>query len=90
MSPDSNLFLSTIAAASSALVAIIGGLLIARFVGLDSDQRANRMARDAVDGRLTTARERATDAHNRLLWWQARDFLADGQVLRAIGKGSPS
>ena len=87
MSPDPNLFLSTIAAASAALVAIIGGLLVARFVGLDSDQRASRRAHDAADGRLKTARERASVTHSRVVRWEARGFLAAEGVMGAIFNG---
>jgi hypothetical protein len=35
-------FLSTVILASAAFVAIVGGLLVARFVGLDSDQQTMR------------------------------------------------
>lgn len=39
---DPTPFLSTIVATSAALVTIIGGLLVAKFVGLDADQRTTR------------------------------------------------
>ena len=58
MTPDPALFLSTIILASGALVAIIGGLLVARFVGLDTDQQSNRRVLTAADGRLASARRR--------------------------------
>ena len=87
MSPDPNLFLSTIAASSAALVAIVGGLLVARFIGLDSDQRQSRTALEAARGRLATARSRATQAHNKFIRWEARDFLDEGSVMSAIRDG---
>src|SRR5258707_1829330 len=87
MSPDPNLFLSTIAASSAALVAIVGGLLVARFIGLDSDQRRSRTALKAARGRLEIARSRAMQAHNRFIQWEARDFLEDGGVMSAIRDG---
>jgi hypothetical protein len=40
VTPDPALFLSTIILASAALVAIVGGLLVARFVGLDMTSKA--------------------------------------------------
>jgi len=60
VTPDPALFLSTIILASGALVAIIGGLLAARFVGLDADQQTNRRVLIAADGRLASARRRAS------------------------------
>jgi hypothetical protein len=87
MSPDPGLFLATIATVSAALVAIVGGLLVARFVGLDSDQRANQRARDAAQARLDSARSRAEQAHNDRIWWEAWDFLFGYEVFHAIGEG---
>ena len=52
-------FLSTVILASAALVAIVGGLLVARFVGLDSDQQASRKLLVDAEDRLTIAARRA-------------------------------
>ena len=86
MSPDPNLFLSTIAAVSAALVAIIGGLLVARFVGLDSDQRTSRRARDAINGRLKLP---AIGPPRRMaaLSGGRHDFLDEAGVMAAIFAG---
>jgi len=80
-------FLSTIALASVALVAIVGGLLIARFVGLDSDQRASREIMDEVRGRLEAAQRRAQEAHLTRLDWHAGRFFR-GKVLDAVSRGA--
>jgi hypothetical protein len=81
------LFLSTIILASAGLVAIIGGLLVARFVGLDTDERGNRRVLVDAAERLAAARRRAADARYNLLAWEARGFLNDSDVLDAIGQG---
>lgn len=73
---------------SASLVAIVGGLLVARFVGLDSAQQgADRVLAD-VRERLVTAQARATAAGDRLLRLQAQDFLEDAKVLNAIQAGT--
>lgn len=85
---DPTPFLSTIAGASAGLVAIIGGLLVARYVGLDSEQQgADRVLAEARD-RLEIARKRAQDAADRLFRFEASDFLDDNQVLNAIQTGT--
>jgi hypothetical protein len=87
VSADPGLFLSTVILASAGLVAIIGGLLVARFVGLDSDERSNRKVLTEAAGRLASARRRAADARYNLHRWEARDFLTDSGVLSAISAG---
>jgi hypothetical protein len=59
MATDPTPFLSTIAGASSGPVAIVGGLLVARFVSLDSEQRGAQHVLDDTEARLATARQRA-------------------------------
>jgi hypothetical protein len=80
-------FLSTIITASAGLVAIIGGLLVARFVSLDSDQRSSRKILSEARDRLEAARRRATDAHNSRLDWHAGYFFR-GDVLQAVSMGA--
>jgi hypothetical protein len=81
-------FLSTIILASAGLVAIIGGLLVARFVGLDTDERSNRRVLVDAAERLASARRRAADARDNVLTWEARSFLNDSDILDAIGQGT--
>jgi len=77
-------FLSTIITTSAALVAIIGGLLVARFVSLDSDQRGSRkVLADAAD-RLTVARDRARSAWQDVLRWEAGEFFGSRSVAKAV------
>ncbi|MFE2430596.1 hypothetical protein ACFXJ5_28100 [Streptomyces sp. NPDC059373] len=60
-------FLSTITTASAALVAIVGGLLVARFVTLSSEQEgAQRVLNDAM-ARRDVAKVRAEEARRNLL-----------------------
>ena len=87
MTTDPSPFLSTIVGTSATLVAIVGGLLIARFVGLDSDQRASRkVLADAVE-RLGAARERAAAAWRDVLEWDAGDFFRQEAILQAVDSG---
>jgi len=79
-------FLSTIILASAGLVAIIGGLLVARFVSLDSDQRGSHKIMSEARDRLNSARQRAKDARDSRLGWHARLFFR-GPVLKAIRDG---
>ena len=68
-------FLSTIITTSAALVAIIGGLLVARFISLDSDQRASRTILAGARERLELARRRAQSAWGGILRWDAGGFF---------------
>jgi hypothetical protein len=77
-------FLSTVILASAALVAIVGGLLVARFVGLDSDQQTSRKLLADASDRLTIARGRAEAARQDVIRWRARDFLDEQDVVEAI------
>lgn len=84
MTIDPTPFLSTVVLASVALVAIVGGLLVARFVSLDSDQRGSRkVLTDAVE-RLEVARDRARTARQRLLRREASGFFRDPDVIEAV------
>jgi hypothetical protein len=80
-------FLSTVILASAALVAIVGGLLVARFVGLDSDQQTSRKLLADAEDRLTIATRRATLARQDLVRWRAEDFLDDSDVAAALASG---
>ena len=68
------------------MVAIVGGLLVARFVSIASEQDgAERLVNDA-QGRLGTARGRERTARDRLRNWYINDFF-EYKVIRAIGDG---
>ena len=87
MATDPAPFLSTIIGTSATLVAIVGGLLVARFVSLDSDERSNRKVLTDAAERLAFARRRADDARSNLLAWHARNFVNAPGVLTAIAEG---
>jgi hypothetical protein len=80
-------FLSTIILASAGLVAIVGGLLVAPFVTLDSDQRGSRKVLADATARLKSAQQRAEEARGNSLDWHAGHFLR-GPVLNAISVGT--
>ena len=84
MTTDPTPFLSTIVVTSAALVAIIGGLLVARFVSLDSDQRASRKVLGDAADRLAVARDRARTARQNVLRWEAYDFFESEAVVEAV------
>ena len=84
MTIDPAPFLSTIVVTSAALVAIIGGLLVARFVGLDSDLRASRKILTSARGRLGLARDRAQAAWRDILRWDAEGFFGAPEVVEAV------
>ena len=67
-------------------MAIVGGLLVARFVGLDSDQLTSRKLIADAEDRLAVARRRADAAQRDLTRWEARDFLGE-DVAKAIATG---
>lgn len=84
---DPSAFLTTLITTSAALVAIIGGLLIARFVGLDSEEQGTRRVLEDAAGRLAAARHRAGRALKALQDHDARDFLNDADVLDDLCAG---
>jgi hypothetical protein len=84
--PDPTAFLSTIAATSAAMVAIVGGLLVARFVSIASEQEgAERLLQDERN-HLTTARRREQEARGSLLDWDVHDFFTT-KVIQTIYEG---
>lgn len=80
-------FLSTVILASAALVAIVGGLLVARFVTLDSDEQSSRRVIADAEGRLSMARRRSEGARRSLFVWIADNFIGERDVRDAIGEG---
>lgn len=90
---DPSPFLTTVVTTSAALVAIIGGLLVAKFVGLDSDQRTSRKILMAARDRLEVARRRAQAAWTDILRWDADDFFSTLEVVEEVldkGVASPA
>lgn len=87
MGADPGAYLSTIAGTTATLVAIVGGLLVARFVTLDSEQQGAQQVLDDAKGRLAVAKQREQDAGRRRVCWDARDFLWNFPVIGAVLDG---
>ncbi|MEV6543421.1 hypothetical protein [Streptomyces sp. NPDC051665] len=85
---DPTSYLSTMTATSATLVSIIGGLLVARFVGLDSEQQGAQKLVEEAEARLNVARQRADEAQQRVQRWDASDFLQTPAVLKLIKDGT--
>lgn len=84
---DPTPFLATVVGTSATLAAIVGGLLVARFVTIDSDQRTSRKVLADARERLDAARDRASAAWRAVLDWDADDFFWSSRVTKAIGSG---
>jgi len=81
---DPTPFLSAVVTVSAALVAIIGGLLVAKFVGLDADQRASRKILTDARERLRLAQGRERTAWRAILRSDAGRFFVTPWVIDAI------
>lgn len=84
---DPNPLLATMTGTTGALVAIVGGLLVARFVGLDSEQQGAQRQLNDADARLRIARKRRDEAQLQLDRHDAQEFLDDPNVLDALLAG---
>src|SRR3569833_203336 len=71
---DPTPFLSTAIQTSAGMVAIVGGLQVARFISLESEQLG--------------AEQRARNEKRTLRRYEAEDFLDHHEVLRAIAEGN--
>jgi len=81
---DPTPFLSAVVTTSAALVAIIGGLLVARFISLDSDQRASRKVLTGARERLELARRRVQAAWQDILRWDAERFFNTPKIVEEV------
>lgn len=71
------LFLTTVATATAALVAIVGGLLVSRVVSLATESSGLAQRRDDLTSALSLELTRRHELATRLLRWDALDVLAD-------------
>lgn len=85
---DPTPYLSAMTGTSATLVSIIGGLLVARFVGLDSEQQGAQKLVEEAEARLQVAQQRAEDARQRVQRWDASDFLQTPDVLTSVKSGA--
>ncbi len=81
---DVNWLLSAIAQASAALIAIVGGLLVSRYVALHAEQQGARRRADDLARRKEEARSQLADAERELDLYFIDDFLDDHDVFEAI------
>src|SRR4051794_13403569 len=84
---DPTPFLSTAIQTSAGMVAIVGGLLVARFISLESEQQGVDQMIKEDEGRLTVAQKRLQDARHAFHSFEAEDFLDDDDVLGLIADG---
>jgi hypothetical protein len=87
LSADVNWLLSAIAQASAALVAIVGGLLVSRYVTLHAEQQGARRRADDLARRLEEARSNLGEAEREFDLYYVDDFLDDDDVFEAILRG---
>lgn len=83
---DVNWLLSAIAQASAALVAIVAGLLVSRYVSLHAEQQAASRRVLDLTRRLTLARSARDSAQQSLDQFDVDEALADDDVYIAIAK----
>ncbi|HEX3783685.1 MAG TPA: hypothetical protein VHX38_28815 [Pseudonocardiaceae bacterium] len=88
MAIDPTPFLSTMAGSSAGLVAIIGGLLVSRFIGLDSEQQGAERLLSDTEAKLSIARDKAHEAAERLVAFEAEDYLGQREVLKLLMNGA--
>ncbi len=87
MTTDPTPLLSTVAASSATLVAIVGGLLVARFVTLDSEQQGAQHLLDDAELRQVLAVRRAEESTSALKNYEINQFV-DRKVIEEIGLGT--
>lgn len=87
LSADVNWLLSAIAQASAALVAIVGGLLVSRYVTLHAEQQGARRRADDLGRRIEEARSHRAAAERQVDLYFVDDFLDDTDVFEAIFRG---
>jgi hypothetical protein len=71
------LFLATVATATAALVAIVGGLLVSRVVSLATESSGLAQRHNDLTSALGLERHRRTELAARLLRWDAFDVLGE-------------
>jgi hypothetical protein len=83
---DPTPFLATITGSSATMVAIVGGLLVARFVSIESEQEGAQQLLDDAKGRLSTAERRSKDAQDRLYAWDVNAFFIEKTIQEIIAR----
>ena len=81
---DVNWLLSALAQASAAMIAIIGGLLVSRYVALHSEQQAARRRLSDLQRRSIEAGDRLASARAELALFYIDDVVLDSRMYRAL------
>ena len=81
---DVNWLLSALAQASAALIAIVGGLLVSRYVALHAEQQAARRRVEDLTRREHEAEARLSGAQTELDYYYVDDLLDSDDVFEAI------
>lgn len=84
MGYDVNWLLSSVAQASAAMIAIVGGLLVTRYVGLHAEQQAAGRRLDDLRSRAVSAREQIDADRLEVKTIEAADIVDDVRVFAAI------
>lgn len=81
---DVNWLLTSVAQGSAAMIAIVGGLLVSRYVGLHTEQEAAGRRVVELDARAKDAEQRIASAQDELAEFEADVVLHDTRVLEAL------
>lgn len=81
---DVNWLLSALAQASAALIAIVGGLLVSRYVALHAEQQAARRRVEDLTRREQEAASRHSESRNELDLYYVDELLDSIEVFEAI------
>lgn len=84
---DVNWLLTSVAQGSAAMIAIVGGLLVSRYVGLHTEQEAAGRRVVELDARAKDADQRIASAQDELAEFEADAVLHDTRVLEALLDG---
>lgn len=81
---DVNWLLSAITQSAAALIAIVGGLLVSRYVSLHAEQQGARRRADDLMRRESEANEQLRDRQREFDLYYVDDFLDDDKVFEAV------
>jgi hypothetical protein len=75
---------STVAQSTAALVAIVGGFMVSRFISIDSEMAGARRRLEEAEERYRTTLERKTHTEEAMTRRLAREFLTDHQRIETL------
>lgn len=83
---DVNALMTALAQASAALIAIVGGLLVSRYVTLHAEQQGAQRRLDDIDRRLIASKDERAEAVREWNVYLAEDLLEDERVYEEVVK----